>query len=71
MVILSQASLNIGMLAPLEPTFWLLDWPVKQKLGTEMTMRLLNGLQSIFAASLIWLIYAKLRLGGMREGSQN
>ncbi|KKS83630.1 MAG: hypothetical protein UV59_C0035G0012 [Candidatus Gottesmanbacteria bacterium GW2011_GWA1_43_11] len=62
---------NIGMLAPLEPTFWLLDWPVKQKLGTEMTMRLLNGLQSIFAASLIWLIYAKLRLGGMREGSQN
>ncbi|RJR16185.1 hypothetical protein C4579_00505 [Candidatus Microgenomates bacterium] len=57
LVIFSQASLNIGMLAPIEPTMWLLDWPLKEKIGAETVYGLLNIMHSAFAAVLLWLLY--------------
>ena len=57
LIILSQASLNFGMLAPIEPTVWLLDWPLKEKIGEELTYSLLNLVQSCFAAVLLWISY--------------
>lgn len=54
-VILSQASLNIGMLNPLEPTFWTLGWPLREILGTEQLFTQTNIMHSLIAASLIWI----------------
>ncbi len=61
-IFLSQASLNIGMLAPLEPTLSTLDWPVRDVLKSGQTNNLLSICQSIFSAALItvaWIIYQK------------
>ncbi len=53
----SQSSLNIGMLAPIESTFWVWDWPLKQKLGGELTTMLLNNAHTLFSGVLIWITY--------------
>lgn len=58
LVIFSQASLNIGMLAPFDPTFWNLEWPLKKILGEESIFSVLNFFQTLFAASLVWLGYS-------------
>lgn len=55
LVALSQASLNIGMLSPLEPTLWNLEWPLRQKIGSEQIFLLSNITHSAIAASLIWI----------------
>jgi hypothetical protein len=60
MVAVSQASLNIGMLATLDPTLWQLDWPLKLLIGQNV-FSLLNLFQSIFAASLIWITIQNIR----------
>lgn len=56
LVILQQSSLNIGMLGPIEPTLWKLDWPLKKLLSNNVYL-LLNFCHTAIAASLIWIAY--------------
>src|SRR3990167_5305746 len=55
LVFLSQVSLNLGMLAPLEPTLLTLDWPLKQILGEENIFNFMNITHTFLAACLICL----------------
>lgn len=57
LVLLSQASLNIGMLAPIDATLWNLEWPLKKIFGDENIFSMLNMVHTLFAASLIFLSY--------------
>ena len=54
MIFFSQASLNIGMLNPLEATLWRLDYPWKQILGEKNLVTLFNTLHTVFSAGLIF-----------------
>lgn len=56
MVFTSQSSLNIGMLAPVEPSLWMLAWPLKTKIGNNV-YTILNYAHTLFAASIVWLGY--------------
>jgi hypothetical protein len=56
LILFSHSSLNIGMLAPLEITFWTWDYPIKNILGNQLDF-LLNFFQTIFVSCLIFFGY--------------
>lgn len=53
---LMQSSLNIGMLAPIQPTFWLYDWPLKELLKDNL-YPLINLTHFIISVILIIMLY--------------
>lgn len=55
-VSLHQFSLNFGMLAPLNPTFWQYDWPQKEFLGEKISP-VMNSLQIMVSFLLIYMVY--------------
>lgn len=67
LVLFQQASLNIGMLAPLDPTLWKLDWPLRKALGDNI-LTLINICHTVIAGSLIWMAY---RFGENSPGDEN
>ena len=56
MILFSQSSLNIGMLAPIEPTLWMLAWPLKNKIGGQVYV-FISLAHTALAASLVWISF--------------
>lgn len=61
LALLSQASLNIGMFAPIDQTLWKLDWPQKSLLGDKQLFTFLNTIHSLLAAALIFMSYQLIK----------
>jgi len=70
LVILSQMSLNLGMLIPIEPTLITYGWPLKDIIGADNLFLSLNILHTFLAACLFWTGYLALSLKRKEDHAQ-
>ncbi|OGG25700.1 hypothetical protein A2960_05085 [Candidatus Gottesmanbacteria bacterium RIFCSPLOWO2_01_FULL_39_12b] len=61
LVLLSQMSLNFGMLSPIEPTLLTYDWPLKEFIGNDNLFLMMNILHTLLTSSLLWIGYGVLK----------
>jgi hypothetical protein len=55
MILLAQPVINIGLLVPIDPTFWRTGWFIKTRFGVEQLSGIVNLLNTTFVACLAWI----------------
>lgn len=61
MILFTQTSLNLGMLGPLLPSLWRIEYPLKSLIGAGQIDTLFNTLHTVFSACLILMGYYLLK----------
>jgi len=60
LLLLLQASMHVGMLAPVEPTWWMMKNPAQQFIGADWGL-VLGLVHSVMAGSLGWMVWRSMK----------